>query len=46
MNRYVEIFLDVEKNAGLFNECLYDLKIWPFLRLEMFRLIERQIKST
>ncbi len=43
LDKNVEIFLAAEKEHGLFDIPLGKEKLWSFLRLEVFRLIERQL---
>ena len=43
MDRYVELFLQTEEAEKLFDIPFGGEKIWMYLRLEVFRLIERQI---
>lgn len=43
MDRLVELFLTAEKKEKLFDVLLCGTKVWPYLRLEFFRLVERQI---
>ncbi len=46
MNPYVEEFLKIEKEKNLFAKRIDGVNIWPYLRLEVFRLIERQLISS
>ena len=43
MDRYVEQFLRTEETERLFERPFMGKNIWMYLRLEVFRLIERQI---
>ena len=46
MNPYVEKFLKIEKEKELFAKKINGVSVWPYLRLEVFRLIERQLISS
>lgn len=43
MDQYVELFLRTEEKEKLFDLPFGGEKIWMYLRLEVFRLVERQI---
>lgn len=43
MDKYVELFLQTEEKYNLFDVPFAGENIWMYLRLEVFRLIERQI---
>ena len=45
MDRLVEVFLNTEKTEDFFSLKIDRESIWPFIRLETFRLIERQIRN-